>query len=569
MGFIISKHPKGIIISGQTRGESGLSSTSLRRMLGISVSPLTKNAYLVPVQFAYAVLENFGVDKAEWDAELLQVASKQAYRRDAQFRAQIEVEYAIENAKQELSDYPLLDKLDSHQVEAVAAISVSSLQGMAIFDEQGTGKTVMALCGFDRLCQKKLIDRLLIVAPKSVLGSWKNDAEMLFGNSYSFQIVTGSARERRKQLLSKHDILAISYETALRERSLLKVLLSSGQNRYLLVVDESYYVKNPETQRTRLISEIRTYCERAVVLCGTPAPNSPNDLVQQINITDEGLAFEHRDIPKDKQEAFSIIIHALNNAIYLRRLKQDVFPNIPKKEIERLTFNLQPIQQRLYDQVRNETILAVRSMDDTQFARQLTSFLARRVTLLQICSHPGAIDAFYDETPVKHLVLDKLLEELVEKQEKKVIIWSYFRHSLQALAARYEHYGVVRIDGSVTNLEDRVEAIRRFQYDLTTKIFIGNAAAAGAGITLTAAHHAIYESFSNQAAHYMQSIDRIHRRGQEHDVKYHVLLARDTVEEQEFDRILEKERTGRDLLGDIYEEPMTRERFLAELGALN
>src|SRR5207248_334210 len=103
----------------------------------------------------------------------------------------------------------------------------------------------------------------------------------------------------------------------------------------------------------------------------------------------------------------------------------------------------------------------------------------------------------------------------------------------------------VRIDGSVTRIEDRIEAIERFQNDPTVRLFVGNAAAAGAGITLTAAHHAIYESFSNQAAHYMQSVDRIHRRGQEHDVIYHVILARDTIEEHEFERILDKERAGR------------------------
>ena len=61
-------------------------------------------------------------------------------------------------------------------------------------------------------------------------------------------------------------------------------------------------------------------------------------------------------------------------------------------------------------------------------------------------------------------------------------------------------------------------------------------------------------------------VDRIHRRGQEQDVIYHVLLARDTIDEREFDRILEKELTGRDLLGDVYEESLTRERFLTELG---
>jgi SNF2 family DNA or RNA helicase len=63
----------------------------------------------------------------------------------------------------------------------------------------------------------------------------------------------------------------------------------------------------------------------------------------------------------------------------------------------------------------------------------------------------------------------------------------------------------------------------------------------------------------------MQSVDRIHRRGQTYDVTYHVLLAKNTIEEHEFDRLLDKERASRDLLGDRYREPLTRERFLAEL----
>jgi len=125
--------------------------------------------------------------------------------------------------------------------------------------------------------------------------------------------------------------------------------------------------------------------------------------------------------------------------------------------------------------------------------------------------------------------------------------------------------GVVRIDGTVSDVEARMDAIRRFQADPGVRLFVGNAGAAGAGITLTAAHHAIYESFSNQAVHYMQSVDRIHRRGQQHDVTYHVLLAHDTIEEREFDRLLQKEHAGRQLLGDKYEEPMTRARFLEEL----
>jgi SNF2 family DNA or RNA helicase len=123
----------------------------------------------------------------------------------------------------------------------------------------------------------------------------------------------------------------------------------------------------------------------------------------------------------------------------------------------------------------------------------------------------------------------------------------------------------VRIDGTVARIEDRVEAVRRFQEDPNVRIFLGNAAAAGAGITLTAARHAVYESLSNQAAHWLQSLDRIHRRGQQRDVVCHVLVAERTLEEREFERLRHKEQAARELLGDDYEEPPTRERFLAEL----
>jgi SNF2 family DNA or RNA helicase len=246
-------------------------------------------------------------------------------------------------------------------------------------------------------------------------------------------------------------------------------------------------------------------------------------------------------------------------------LKEDVFPNLPAKQFERVLVDLRPIQRKLYDEARDRLALSVRSIDDREFTRNLGSFLAKRAALLQICSNPSSIDPLYSENPAKLSALDVLLRELIEARNRKVVIWSFFRRSLQAIAERYGHYGLVRIDGSVSRIEDRLDAIDRFQNDESVRLFLGNAAAAGAGITLTASHHAIYESFSNQAAHYMQSVDRVHRRGQTKEVTSYILLARNTIETREFNAILKKERAGSQLLGDPYKELITRERFLADL----
>ena len=56
----------------------------------------------------------------------------------------------------------------------------------------------------------------------------------------------------------------------------------------------------------------------------------------------------------------------------------------------------------------------------------------------------------------------------------------------------------------------------------------------GAGLTLHAARFAVYESFSNQAAHYLQKSPPYHRRGYTREVEYFVLLADNTIEPSEF-----------------------------------
>ena len=123
----------------------------------------------------------------------------------------------------------------------------------------------------------------------------------------------------------------------------------------------------------------------------------------------------------------------------------------------------------------------------------------------------------------------------------------------------------MRYDGTVTSIEERRDAVRRFQHDPATRLFVANPAAAGAGLTLHAARYAVYESLTNQAAHYLQSLDRIHRRGQAREVEYFVLLGENSIEHGEFERLVVKETRARDLLGDVVDLPVTRERFLSEL----
>lgn len=562
----VEKHPRGIAVSAEDGLDRNRRTRNLELTLGVGF--VSAGRLIAPIETAGAVLDLLGLDGVSWDADALSEARQRQRHRSMQMNARAEVTHALKEPYSVLKGYARLHRLDPHQVAAVAAIVSPSLKGLAVFDEQGTGKTITALAAFDWLREQGVVQRLLVIAPKSVLTAWQMQCGQFLEEQYRVVLLSGSAAARRRTLLLPHDILLAGYEAAVASEDMLSAIISTAPTKHMLVVDESYFVKNPSTARAKVVTKLRASCERAIVLCGTPAPNSAIDVVNQVDIADGGVAFAGRTIPKDPQEARAIVIDALEGSIYLRRLKEEVLPDIPAKQFERIYLELNKRQRQLYNAARDQLEQEVRRVDDNEFRHQISSFLAERVRLLQICSNPSKLYPSYDEIPAKVRALDQLIRELVQERGKKVVIWSYFRASLEEIAKRYDALGVARIDGSVTRLKDRLAAIECFQTDPNTRLFIGNAAAAGAGITLTAAHHAIYESFSNQAAHYLQSIDRIHRRGQNEQTVYHVLIARNTIEEHEYRALTEKERAGHELMGDRVEEPMTRERFLSELEPL-
>ncbi len=464
-----------------------------------------------------------------------------------------------------LADVRGLDPLDDHQWTNVAAMTLPGAPGLCVFDEQGAGKTVTTIFGFDVLASRGEAEFLLIVAPKSMIAEWPRDFERFKGDLYRVAVAAGTRAEKRAVLRSGANVVVTNFETAISAEPELRALLRRYGDRAVLVVDESFFVKNLDAARTRAIRRLREWCGRAYVLCGTPAPNAPQDLVEQFNIIDFGLTFDGFDVPKDRALAAPVVSRAIEErGLFIRHLKADVLPDLPGKRFHRVSIPMSPQQAAAYRAALQDLIVDLRGTSDTAFRRRIASFLARRSALLQICSNASALVPGYTETPPKLEAMDSLLERLVEREGEKVVVWSFYTASIDALVARYGRYRPVRYDGTVADVSERRESIRRFQEDDTTMLFVGNPAAAGAGITLHRARAAVYESLSNQAAHYLQSLDRIHRRGQTRPVEYVVLLTADSIELAEYDRLTRKEQDARDLLGDVTEPNFTREILLDE-----
>jgi SNF2 family DNA or RNA helicase len=467
-------------------------------------------------------------------------------------------------ARRRIADSDLAVQLDDHQAVNVAVMTVPHGWGTCVFDEQGTGKTVTVVTAFDVLAERGEADALIVVAPKSMIAEWEQEFLRFTGRRYRVAVADGSRHERERAIDSGANVVVVNYETALSHGDSLRLLAQRA--RAVLAVDESFFVKNPQASRSRAVRSLREWCGRCFVLCGTPAPNTPHDLVAQFDLVDFGRTFREARLDPDRDVARDQVRAVLDRrGFFVRNLKNQVLPDLPQRSFGEVKVPLAPQQQAAYDAAARDLVLDLRATSDREFSRNLTTYLERRAALLRICSDPGALIPGYDELPAKIAALDALLAELVGQQREKVVVWSFYRAALQRIASRYADYGVARIDGSVSDVAERRDAVRRFQEDDSTMIFVGNPAAAGAGLTLHRSNVAVYESLSNQAAHFLQSLDRIHRRGQTRPVSYVTLLADGSLEEAEYRRLLEKADRQADLLGDRSEPRMSRSMMLEEL----
>ncbi len=219
---------------------------------------------------------------------------------------------------------------------------------------------------------------------------WPKDFARFRGDLYKVAIVAGSMSEKRHILQERADVFVTNFETAVSLEEELTALLRSRPGRTVLAIDESFFIKSLDARRTRAIRRLREWCGRAYVLCGTPAPNAPQDLVQQFNLVDFGLAFDRVDLPVERAEAAPIVQSVIDTrGLYVRHLKTDVLPDLPQKRFQRVYVPLEPQQKRIYAGVLNDLVVDVEVISDQEFKRQFSNFLARRSALLQVCSKPG------------------------------------------------------------------------------------------------------------------------------------------------------------------------------------
>ena len=93
----------------------------------------------------------------------------------------------------------------------------------------------------------------------------------------------------------------------------------------------------------------------------------------------------------------------------------------------------------------------------------------------------------------------------------------------------HREFGYAEVRGGV---KDRAEEVRRFQEDEDCRVFIGQIAAAGLGLTLTASDTMVFYSMDYSMSNFTQAQARIHRIGAKGTCHYIYLVAKGTIDEK-------------------------------------
>jgi SNF2 family DNA or RNA helicase len=198
----------------------------------------------------------------------------------------------------------------------------------------------------------------------------------------------------------------------------------------------------------------------------------------------------------------------------------------------------------MYETLRNEQAVWVRTLSGEQVQQQAENILSRLVRLAQNASNPRLLDAGYDEEPGKFRALDDLLQTYIDKRKEKVIVWTSFVGNIKQLMKRYKRYKPACIFGEMSSAE-RDRAVRAFKSEGGASLLLANPAAAREGLTLTQSRTAIYLDRTFNLVDFLQSQDRIHRLSQTKPCEIVLLVAERTVDKFVDFSLAQKHRLAR------------------------
>jgi SWI/SNF-related matrix-associated actin-dependent regulator of chromatin subfamily A-like protein 1 len=385
-----------------------------------------------------------------------------------------------------------------------------------IADEQGLGKTIQALATLEADDAFPAI----VICPASMKLMWERETGRWLPQR-TVAILDGRTDSAWTEEAESADVLVLNYDILDAHAERL-----GRRGARALVCDESHYVKNPRSRRTRAAIGLAEKLEPnalRLALTGTPILNRPEELIAQLRmlgrLRDFGsgarLARRFRAAGSDDRLHWNLRAHC-----YVRRTKQQVLPQLPSKRQDTVPVSL--VNEHEYRLAERDVVawlqtlpLDLSSIDAKVAAALRAEQLVRLNNLRQLAANgklPAALSWIGD-----FLASGEPLVVFAEHVAIQKAVLERFPEALHIL-------------GSDTGRK-RQDAVDAFQRADGPKLIVCSLKAASQGITLTRASNVAFLELDWTPARHDQAEDRLHRIGQEEAVTAYYLLAPDTIDE--------------------------------------
>jgi SWI/SNF-related matrix-associated actin-dependent regulator of chromatin subfamily A-like protein 1 len=393
-------------------------------------------------------------------------------------------------------------------------------------DEQGLGKTIEALATLEADGAFPAI----VVCPANLKLNWLREIEIWLPGRTARAL---SGEQAAGTEATPADITVLNYDIV---GARLAELVASGPQ--ALVIDEAHYCKNQSAKRTRAVQQLAAEVPAegiVLALSGTPVVNRPAELIPQLRILGRlsdfgsGARFGARFRGADAHHRLHWHLRA---RCFVRRLKQDVLPQLPAK-----TRAVVPIELENHAEYRlaEADLLAwLRSQPldlrelDAKLAAALRAERLVRLSALKLLAARGKLTAAL-----------AWMHDFCSSGERLVV----FAHHREVQAAVLQRFpGALHILGQ-DSPSARDAALQAFQApdDEGNQLIVCSMEVAGQGLTLTRSSNVAFLELDWTPAKHDQAEDRCHRIGQQDAVNAYYLLAADTVDET-IGALLERKR---------------------------
>lgn len=431
--------------------------------------------------------------------------------------------------------------------------------------DPGLGKTSISLAGSKLLLAKKLVRRVLVVAPlRPVYEVWPQEiSEWKDFNKLGLAILHGPKKDKvLRDLQPHHQIVLINPEgfAWLTSKAANMKLLGAD----MLVVDESSKWKNSTSVRFKAVRRVLHLFKRRYILTGSPRPRNYLDLFGQIYLIDRGstlgcyvthyrnkffypTGYQMREwaiLPEAPEE-----INRLVAPLVLRLDAKDHL-KMPKDPIVTHNVTLPDKVQAEYDGIED-------SLFSTLFTQPLVNSAAARAKCAQIANGSVYIDQPAENPfPAKHRAVKAIhtakveaLAELYEELQGEPLLVSIGYHHDVVAIRKQLGYDVPVLDSSTTNRQ-----AAQYVADWNAgklPLLLGHPASMGHGLNMQKCNcrHVAFFDLPDDYDLYDQFFRRVWRQGNKAPfVMRHHFITRRTVDVAKMKNLNRKGTEQRDFL---------------------